>query len=1047
MSDISFEHVLSSQYTVFDGLAGMHVEDIYQDRQGFLWIATADGGVSRFDSARFDTFGLKDGLPNLTVMAIAEEVDGRLLFGTFGGGIAAYDGRDFQVYTTEHGLPSNEILGLQAQPDGSILVLTSAGVAWFAEGCCVKCITDVGGQPLGRVYDMATDMGGTTWLAAWRGVISLDGRRMGFGDEVNQWPWKFAQDPSGHLWISFHYTGTEVLIGRYDPRDQHLECINVGKGDEGVVNHGTRHVRADERGWLWLTHRGVVVHDGQEWHPFSASLPDIDFSATRLTYEDREGNIWIGLWGGGLIFCDPASIRHYTEADGLPDREIRHLGEDHEGRMWIGTMAGMACMEEGQVVPVETEEIVSALVVDGQGQVWSGGGAGKVYKWEGQTPQAIPVAEGTHPEEIAGLCEDGQGRIWVGTSDGRFGWIEKNRFIHLDECSTALQDQDGVFWVGALLRDQDGVLWIGSVGVVPALWCYEDGHLHPAELAEAESIAYINVLWEHQNTLWIGTAKGLFTLDLASREVRHFTAEQFGLSANGILALTADPQGSIWIGTSGGGVLRYDGQTFQSIRLGPSALENKVEAVLCDRRGRMWFGTRAGLVAYQPGHTPPRLVIRAVMAGTRFAAPEAVSCPESTPEIRIHFQGISFRTGAGQMRYSHRLLGHSPAEPWSAFTVADAVAYNALPVGEYRFEVRTMDRDGLLSEVAGLEIQILPDAKTERIHALEKALRAADHVVHSQSWAMRHVMEQTVRVAETAMTVLVLGETGTGKGLLAQTIHETSTRRKRPFIQVNCGALPAGLVESELFGHEKGAFTGAASRQLGRFELADGGTLFLDEIGDLPLESQRVLLHILEENALTRVGGEQPVSVDVRVLAATNRDLRQAIQEGTFREDLFYRLSVFTIELPPLRQRQEDIPSLAAHFAERYAQHLRRPVPTIDEGVVAHLQGYAWPGNVRELEHLIQRAVLLCKDGVIRVEDLPFLLVGQRAGDTDARKPFSPLAQSAEGEDEQQQLVEALQATNWMIYGERGAARLLGMNPEKLRYRMQKYGLRRPKKS
>ena len=1042
MSDLSFEHVISEHYTVFDGLAGMHVEDIYQDRQGFLWIATADGGVSRFDSAHFDNFGLKDGLPNLTVMAIAEDADGRLLFGTFGGGLAAYDGRDFQVYTTEHGLPSNEILGLQAQPDGSIVVLTDAGVAWFAEGRCTQCITDVGGQPLGYVHDMATDAAGITWLATLdRGIISLDGRCIGLDEEAGQWPWKFAQDPSSHLWISFHYTGSEVLIGRYDPQDQHLAFINVGMGDEAVVQHGTRHVRTDERGWLWLTHRGVMVYDGQEWQSFSASLPDIDFSGTRLTYEDREGNIWIGLWGGGLIFCDPTSIRRYTEADGLPDREIRCLGEDSEGRVWIGTMGGMACMEEGQIRPVKTGEIVSAIVVDGQGQVWSSGNAGKVYKWEGQTPQAISIAEETYPEEIAGLCEDGQGRIWVGTSESRFGWIEKNRFIPL-ECSTSLQDQDRVFWIGALLQDRDGVFWLGSVGIVPALYCYEDGHLHPADIAEAESIAYVNVLWEHQNTLWVGTAKGLFALDLSSRQVRHFTAEQFGMSANGILALTADPEGHIWMGTSGGGVLRYDGQTFQSIRLGPSALENKVEAVLCDRRGRLWFGTRAGLVAYQPGHTPPRLVIREVMAGTLLAAPEAVSCPESTPEIRIHFQGISFRTGAGQMRYSRRLVGHDPTEQWSAFTAADTVAYNALSVGEYCFEVRTTDRDGLMSEVASLEIQILPDAKTERIHALESVLRATDHVVHSQSWAMRQVMEQTVRVAETAMTVLVLGETGTGKGLLAQTIHETSTRRKRPFIRVNCGALPAGLVESELFGHEKGAFTGAASRQLGRFELADGGTLFLDEIGDLPLESQRVLLHILEENALTRVGGEQPVSVDVRVIAATNRDLRQAIQEGTFREDLFYRLSVFALELPPLRQRQEDIPSLAAHFAERYAQHLRRPAPTIDEGVVGHLQGYAWPGNVRELEHLINRAVLLCEDGVIRVGDLLLPSVGRRAGDA-----VPPAPAAGEGLDEKQQLVEALQATNWMIYGERGAANLLGMNPEKLRYRMQKYGLRRPKKS
>ena len=210
-----------------------------------------------------------------------------------------------------------------------------------------------------------------------------------------------------------------------------------------------------------------------------------------------------------------------------------------------------------------------------------------------------------------------------------------------------------------------------------------------------------------------------------------------------------------------------------------------------------------------------------------------------------------------------------------------------------------------------------------------------------------------------------------------------------------------------------------------------------------------MLLNILEENALTRVGGQQPVPVDVRVVAATNRDLRQAIQEGTFREDLFYRLSVFTLELPPLRQRQEDIPTLAVHFAERYAQHLQRPVPTIDEGVVAHLQAYSWPGNVRELEHLIHRAVLLCEGGVIRAGDvLPSVAppakdgehpsAERRIGDADEATP-------AEDVDEKQQILAALQATHWRVYGAQGAAALLGMHPEKLRYRMQKYGLRRPK--
>ena len=303
-----FDRILGHQYTVFDGLAGMQVEDIYQDQRGLLWIATADGGASRFDGAHFDTFGLSDGLPSLTVMTIAEDQDGRLLFGTLGGGLAAYDGRGFQVYTTEHGLPSNDIVSLQPQADGSIRVLTGAGIGWFAEGRCVECVTEIAGQPIGRVFDMATDAAGTTWLATMmRGVISLDGRRLSAGNGAMQWPWKFTQDASGLLWIAFRYVGTEAVIGRYDPDSQQLDLIKADAAIEGTeaVNHGTRHVRLDDRGWLWMTRRGVLVYDGEEWHLFSAGLPDIHFSDARLTYEDREGNIWVGLWSGGLVFCDP----------------------------------------------------------------------------------------------------------------------------------------------------------------------------------------------------------------------------------------------------------------------------------------------------------------------------------------------------------------------------------------------------------------------------------------------------------------------------------------------------------------------------------------------------------------------------------------------------------------------------------------------------------------------------------------------------------------------------------------------------------------------
>ena len=1032
----AFGHILGQQYTVFDGLAGMYVEAIYQDRHGLLWIGTTDGGISRFDGAHFDTFGLSDGLPHLSVTTIVEDADGRLLFGTFGGGIAAYDGRGFQVYTTEHGLPSNDIFGLQPQADGSVRVLTTAGVGRFVEGRCVECMTELAGKPLGLVYDMATDSAGTTWLATQgRGVISLDGQRMNTdsGDEHDapqlQWPWNFAQDAAGNLWIGFRYVGTEVVVGRYDPASRQFEIIRVDDGAEGaeVVLNGTRHVRVDDRDRLWLSRRGVLVYDGEKWHPFSANLPGVHFSGTRLTYEDSEGNIWVGLWGGGLIFCDPISIQLYDKKDGLPDSEVRCLREDQEGRIWIGTTGGLACLEDSRIRPVEVGYTVLSMVVDRQGQVWSNGPEGKVFKSVGKETQAISVT--AEDVEINMLFQGREGRLIACTSEWQLGRIEANRFIAIEELRP--------LGYRVVLQDREGSFWMGLYGTRPALYNYKDGHLRACDMAGIEAVAYVNALCEYQDAIWVGTNHGLFAISYQAKEVRQFTADQGDLSANGILALVADPQQKcLWIGTSGGGVLKYDGQTFQSIRLGKSALENIVDAILRDSQGRLWFGTRAGLIAYQPGDTPPRIRIRQVVAGRTFAEPQSVSCPDSTPEIQFHFQGISFRSGAEQMRYSHRLVGHGPAEEWSAFTPANRVTYQDVPAGLFHFEVRTIDQDGLMSDAARLAVRVVPT----HLRRLEQMLRVSNQGFLSQSQAMARLLDQVESMAETDMTVLVLGETGVGKGVLARLLHNLSPRQASPFIAVNCGGLSAGLIESELFGHEKGAFTSANAQKIGYFERADGGTLFLDEVGDLPLDSQRALLHILEEGHLTRVGGEQSIPVDVRVVAATNKDLEEAIQAGTFREDLFYRLSVLSLVLPPLRERQEDIPLLAAHFASRCAEQLGRPTPVLGEELVAHLQQYAWPGNVRELEHVIQQAVVLGDRDVIQVADVPF-----QAAEAELALPVEQgFDGDAEDEDEKQRILAALQATNWRIYGPRGAARLLGMGPEKLRYRMRKHGLQRP---
>ena len=259
-----------------------------------------------------------------------------------------------------------------------------------------------------------------------------------------------------------------------------------------------------------------------------------------------------------------------------------------------------------------------------------------------------------------------------------------------------------------------------------------------------------------------------------------------------------------------------------------------------------------------------------------------------------------------------------------------------------------------------------------------------DHDMVGESEAMQRIFELIARVARTDSTVLIRGESGTGKELAASAVHRGSERRDRPFVAINCATLEGDLLESELFGHEKGAFTGAVSRKAGKLEVADTGTLFLDEVGELPLATQAKLLRVLQERTFERVGGTRPIQADVRVIAATNRDLEAAIKDGGFRKDLFYRLDVISITLPPLRQRRSDVPSLAGHFATLHAAKLKRSVPGFSPRARAILERYGWPGNVRELSNTIERALVLCPDDIVRPEDLPDALLeipGETSGD------------------------------------------------------------------
>ena len=319
-----------------------------------------------------------------------------------------------------------------------------------------------------------------------------------------------------------------------------------------------------------------------------------------------------------------------------------------------------------------------------------------------------------------------------------------------------------------------------------------------------------------------------------------------------------------------------------------------------------------------------------------------------------------------------------------------------------------------------------------------------------QSRALAEVIEKVKLVASTDSSVLILGETGTGKELVARAVHSNSERRNRPLVKVNCAALPAGLIESELFGHEKGAFTGAIDRRIGRFELAHGGTIFLDEIGDMPPDLQAKLLRVLQEQEFERVGGSNLIKVDVRVIAATNRDLFRSASEGTFRQDLYYRLNVFPIQMPPLRERREDIPPLVHYFVRRFSLKIGRKITRIQRETMERLMNYSWPGNVRELENVIERAVILSPGIELEVgpgvlPEIAAVASAQAVVPRPAPEEKGPEAPSPQSIDqvERNHILEVLMRTNWRIEGSDGAAALLNLNPSTLRSRMKKLGVQR----
>jgi DNA-binding NtrC family response regulator/ligand-binding sensor domain-containing protein len=1029
-SENPFHHAAWRTYTPADGLPGLLVDHIDQDADGFLWFTTVHGGACRFDGEEFRTFTPQEGLPRGRVTCLLRDSRDRLWLAMQEGKSCWYDGREFHPFD-EFEYSRGVVQCMMEDREGRIWFWGIGALGWYdGKQTCdlLSLYQDQFGDGQQLCWGMAQDAEGNVWLGGNR-LVRYDGEAFHpcgteLGLPEQDLTYVVGADAEGEIW----FAGDKQIM-RYDG-ERFRPLPHEYRG-------GTRRIRHGRQGQLWFCtiRNGVYCLDGDRL--FHVGTEDgLGGDAICDVFQDREGLLWFSHWGSGISCCDPHGIHHFGQEKHL---QITELQQDVRGRIWMvgydSAGSNIARLDRKDLIKWHdpNKNVWMALCEDHESNLWHGGDYGLV-RWDEKSERSVDAGEVKQRPRVTTIVCDVQGRLVFSHDSARRDALCITRYDGHSFELLFQQEKDALFsWFAQILPVQDGSFWIalggadGLVGDKAGLGrLEEDGRVVWYRCAEGLVDTRIEGLCEdREGCLWIATRGGISHFD--GERFTNFTREE-GLPVESLLCACCDRNGDLWFGAENG-VVHYDGKRFQIVH--SSHIYGRVRQILEDRDGGLWFATDRGIVCYRTAQVAPKMRVLRVIADVIYEGGDAVEVPVASGQVIFEFKGMSMRTTVGDLCYVYRLKGYDA--DWQAPTRERRIAYAALPSGDYTFEVKGIDRDLNESEPASVDLKVMPD---ERIQGLAEALGAGTSELVGRSPALRRVQAQLAQVAETDLTVLILGETGTGKGLVARSLHAMSTRRDGPLIQINCGALPEALVESELFGHEKGAFTGAHTHKLGKVELAAGGTLFLDEIGDMSREAQVKLLHLLEERHFERVGGTQTLQADVRVVAATNRDLESMVANNSFREDLFYRLQVFPVQLPPLRQLLEDVELLAVHFAERMAAHLHKPLVYIEEAAFAALRNYAWPGNVRELEHVVQRAVIICRDGRLRADDLA--LVSRSTQGDELQEWVSP------EEYERRYMRRVLERCGWVLRGEKGAATQLGLAESTLRGRMKKLGIQRP---
>ena len=1055
-------------YSVANGLPGMRIQHIAEDNEGYIWFATSGSGASRFDGDEFQTFTQQDGLCSNRVFFIHRDHQGRLWFATING-VCWYDGTSFH-HLEDDGILGRSVQFLYEDRQGRIWC-GGKGTLGYYDGAAFHDLIPLylqhyqqppSPQWTNECRGITQDLEGHLWFG-FDYIIRFDGKSFHRYEEKEGFPqalisYVLGQDHTGKVWMGL-------------PRSRDtLYCYTNGAFQSVQVDlvGALRKIQCDREGRGWFcTTQGVLYQDGDGFSRFTPT-DGLPHPTVRAVFHDREDRFWFATPDGVGVY-DAHSISVFNLNAKHPDNpgEVSQMVQDRQGDIWIGyaspnlypSKRRVGRLKGDHLVLVETEHGYDigncfAIYADLDGDLWFGSHKG-LFRYNGQKLEKIEPIAGLSGKSVSAIAQDREGQFLFGYWENR---PRTNKELYTNPLKIVYQRgeqlqtifvenerKDPFSRIGTVIAGRNGEVWFhlicpyfSSRGL--ARWHPDDGLTFYGIADELIDSRVTDLLLDRHENLWIATANGLSHFDGST--FRTFTTED-GLPSNYICCLFEDRRGHLWLGTHGG-VVHYDGRLFQTINSPHIGL---VCRILEDRDGTFWFGTVLGsVIRYRLRQTPPRIRLLQVIADQVYEDPaEEVILSTTDQQVIFEYKGLSFSTPSNDMLYICRLQGHDP--DWQPATRDRQAYYRDLSPGDYTFQVKAVDRDLNYSKIAQVRLSVEPDP---RIEALTSALNSqGGQKFIGQSTALHQFQILLRKVASTDLTVLLIGETGVGKGLAARMLHALSAYSDGPFIQVNCGALPESLLDSELFGHERGAFTSAVSRRLGKVELAKGGTLFLDEIGDMILETQARMLRLLEEGTFERIGGSQTLTVQARIVAATNRNLEAMVSAGDFREDLYYRFRTFPLHLPPLHKRREDIPLLAEFFKGRMAAHLDKQIGALTPEIIEALQTYHWPGNVRELEHTMQRAVTICQDARIKVEELGLDEYGARISGTTLPLKRHPLPASSDheieslDEFERRYILAVLEATHWQIKGVGGAAALLGLPPSTLYTRMKKLGIKR----